>query len=501
MSNVDTYLAYLSGDYTGELPQPRPIRVEMYLACMCGLIDKAELPAPREIFTEKYLYNMAVNGSGGSIPELLNPAVAEDIRLNKQAINAEKEVITGTYDIEGVESTLAEVQALNEELEARLSGDGTVGQDWEITDASYLFYNGAREDVIPNLLAKCKKLTNCYNMFSACRHVTDIDLSKVDTSSVTNMASMFSMCQRLESLNLTGVKTPMVQNMEQMFKNCESLKSIDVSGFETPSVTTMDGMFSYCYLLDNIDISNFDMSAVTNLSMMFANCTSLKSVTFGKKNTSLVKNFSSMFSACRLLESVDVENLDTSASTSMSQMFYDCQSIQNLDVSGFNTEKVVGMGSMFSGCRALIALDLSGWDTGKVTSMSSMFQDCYALEEIIGFSAMNKAGINIAFPSANSDIYRKALKRLTFRTDLPDGQYAIRSAIYIPYCSMERSGFVEMANTLTDVSGMGLTSNYTTITITGNPCVTGLLPDGTACDTITDEDRAIATGKGWTLVE
>ena len=50
-----------------------------------------------------------------------------------------------------------------------------------------------------------------------------------------------------------------------------------------------------------------------------------------------------------------------------------------------------------------------------------------------------------------------------------------------------------MFNTLPDVSALGLNSNYTKITITGNPCV----KDGT----LSSEDRAIATAKGWTLVE
>lgn len=69
---------------------------------------------------------------------------------------------------------------------------------------------------------------------------------------------------------------------------------------------------------------------------------------------------------------------------------------------------------------------------------------------------------------------------------------AIRSAIYIPYCSFDRDGMVEMFNTLPDVSNLGLGANNVKITITGNPCIT----DGT----LTDEDKMIATEKGWVLV-
>lgn len=84
---------------------------------------------------------------------------------------------------------------------------------------------------------------------------------------------------------------------------------------------------------------------------------------------------------------------------------------------------------------------------------------------------------------------------------MPEGKYAIRSEINISYCNMERSGFLEMIDTITDVSSLSLSSSYKKITITGNPCVTGSLSDGTACETLTDEDRSIATTKGWTLVE
>lgn len=49
-----------------------------------------------------------------------------------------------------------------------------------------------------------------------------------------------------------------------------------------------------------------------------------------------------------------------------------------------------------------------------------------------------------------------------------------------------------MFGTLPDISGLTLSASYKNITITGNPCVT----DGT----LTDEDKAIAIGKGWTIV-
>lgn len=63
MNNKETYLASLAGEYSGDLPAPRPLRQEMYLAKMAGVYD-GELPAPVTC-EDEYLYELAENGSVG----------------------------------------------------------------------------------------------------------------------------------------------------------------------------------------------------------------------------------------------------------------------------------------------------------------------------------------------------------------------------------------------------------------------------------------------------
>ena len=318
-------------------------------------------------------------------------------------------------------------------------GGGSGGsEDWYITDAQYLFYNGARLDVKDTLLSKMKDVTSMYSMFSSCNNLTSLDVSKWDTSKVTNMSGMFG--------------------------TCSNLTSLDVSKWDTSNVTTIVSMFHSCNKLTSLDVSNFDTSNVTAMS--------------------------SVFSSCNNLTSLDVSKWDTSKVTNMSGMFGTCSNLTSLDVSKWDTSNVTTIVSMFHSCNKLTSLDVSNFDTSNVTDMSYMFDSCRALEEIVGFSATNKAGLNIGFPKGKSSSPVK-LKRLTFRTDLASGVYSIRSAINISYCSFERDGMVEMFNTLPDVSGLGLSSSYTTITITGNPCLSDL----------TAEDEAIATSKGWTLVK
>ena len=69
-------------------------------------------------------------------------------------------------------------------------------------------------------------------MFHGCNDITEIDLSKFDTSLVTDMSTMFCDCGSLSSLNLSNFNTSLVTNMWGMFQNCYSLASLNLSSFD-----------------------------------------------------------------------------------------------------------------------------------------------------------------------------------------------------------------------------------------------------------------------------
>ena len=272
-------------------------------------------------------------------------------------------------------------------------------------------------------------------------------------------------------------------------------------------ITDASYLFSDGARLDIKDTLLSRLKDVTDIRNMFTNCTTLSEVDVSNWDTSKVTNMVNAFSGCHVLEELDVSNWDTRNVTNMSNMFSNCQKVKNLDISKFDTSNVTNISYMFNGCKEITHLDFSNWDTGNIKTISGLFANCTALEEIVGFSATNKAGFTIRFPDTSSTSTRYRLRRLTFRTDLPDGVYSIRSAILVRRCSFDRDGMVEMFNTLPDVSGLGLSSSDTTITITGNPCVsdtvTLLGSDYINVDSmkLTAEDEAIAASKGWTLVK
>ena len=149
------------------------------------------------------------------------------------------------------------------------------GADFEITNTSYLFYTNARIDVINELLALCKNVTDMSNMFYGCNALTTLDLSSFDTSKVTSMLYMFAGCNALTTLDLSGFDTSKITNMSSMFNGCRVLTTLDLSSFDTSNVTNMSNMFYGCRVLTTLIINNsklfelkatncFDSSAIAN---------------------------------------------------------------------------------------------------------------------------------------------------------------------------------------------------------------------------------------------
>ena len=188
--------------------------------------------------------------------------------------------------------------------------------------------------------------------------------------------------------------------------------------------------------LDNV-ISFGDTSDVTNMGSMFSGCSNLTSVPLF--DTSKVTNMNSMFYNCYGLTSVPL--FDTSKVTNMDSMFHNCSKLTS--VPSFDTSKVTNMLYMFNNC--LILTSVPSFDTSKVTSMSSMFSACSKLKTI--------HMINIG---ANLDISSSTL--------------------------FTREALLEIIGNLKT-----LTSTKT------------LTMGATNLAKLTEEDKAIATNKGWTL--
>ena len=245
---------------------------------------------------------------------------------------------------------------------------------------------------------------------------------------------------------LFNVKTDNGTNMAYLFGYCKG-KTLDVSNLDTANATDMRHMFSNCTVLTSLDVSNFNTSNVTTMQNMFYSCSSLTSLDVSNFNTGNVKDMQYMFYNCRILTSLDLSNFDTSNVTNMSNMFNSCFSLTSLDLSNWDTSSVTSISYMFGSCNVLTSLDLSNWDISKVTASYNATNafNCPALTDF-------KAPKNIS------------------------------TAMTFSQCP------------LTHDSLMSIINNLITVTST-----TKLTLGATNLAKLTDEEKAIATNKGWTL--
>lgn len=156
-------------------------------------------------------------------------------------------------------------------------------------------------------------------------------------------------------------------------------------------------------------------------------------------DTENVTTMVSMFRECSKLTSIP--QLSTKNVTNMYGMFYNCSKLTTIPQ--LSTSKVDNMNNMFSGCSSLESIPLL--DTSKVTYMDSMFNGCSSLKSIL------MTGMKVSFDISASTKFEK--------TDL-----------------------------------LIILNNLATVTTTKT-----LKMGATNLAKLTDEDKAIATNKGWTL--
>ena len=269
----------------------------------------------------------------------------------------------------------------------------------------------------------------------------------------------------------TFVNVP-VTNMDYFTQPCrDKLKTIDLSSLNTSKVTSMIQAFFQCDKLEEINLTNVDTSNVTDMAMMFKGCSGLTSLDLSSFDTSNLMNMSSMFSFCETLKSLDLSNFDTSNVTNMSSIFSNCYNLTSLDISNFDTSKVTNMSSMFLGNWNLTSLDLSSFNTSNVVDMHYMF---YSDSELIDLYMNFDVRLNKDF----TDIFF-GCNKLTNVVGKFEGTENNLDLYYSP---------------LTAASAMVFINGLATVTTTRT-----LKLSATTYDSLTPEQIAIATSKGWTV--
>ena len=335
-----------------------------------------------------------------------------------------------------------------------------------VTDMSKMFYLCGSLITIPQL--DTSKAINMGYMFSHCTLLTSIH--QLNTQSVTNMDYMFEECSSLTTI--PQLNTQSVTNMSKMFSNCTLLTSIPQ--LNTSNVTNMGSMFSGCSSLTSIPQLN--TSNVTDMNNMFENCSSLTSIS--QLDTSKVTNIGSMFENCSSLTSIPL--LDTHSITSMGYMFSGCSSLTSIPQ--LNTSNVTNMRNMFEGCSSLTSIPQL--DTSKVKDMRYMFSNCDSINIIPKLDATSLSARFYFGGTGTDNMFGDSNGHILGAFTTFGGLTGLKLDLDLHYC-----------NNLTKESLLNVINEAADVTASPKTLTLGVFN----LQKLTDEDKAIATNKGWTL--
>lgn len=312
-----------------------------------------------------------------------------------------------------------------------------------------------------------------------------------------------------------------------MFDNCSYLTNVQFS----PTFTTAENYgsgsyqqtFRYCYRLSAEKVVETVVTAIKNGALylsstynnqkytgsMFYGLGSYIGVAAGNIGDLVFPN--DVYLGSSMFDSTNIKKINSITAGGIlenqpifSKGFQNCSYLEYLGKITITTYDVKHYdywnGDMISNCLLLKyfgGFDLQNQSTEILRKTNqtifSRSQQLKALEELenmpISYFTYGAGSLGRLYGNGVSGYDVNNLRRLVFNTtNIPYVNKTADKSFSIAYCSFDRAGMVEMFNSLPDANDVTGAKN---ITITGNPCVTN--------GTLTAEDMAIATNKGYTL--
>lgn len=371
------------------------------------------------------------------------------------------------------------------------------------------------KDEVVDLHTKATGNITFASMYTTCYNLVEIHIDGNIGNFSTNCSNMFSHCYSLTKidLNIKNIVGSKCTSIERMFQNCYSLKELDISNWNTSNITNANYVFAGMHrIIKIIGIEKLNFPKATTFSNILENTWNLRQEdgTLDLSNwfvgtINLPTNTSAMFSNLRSIKKLNVDGLNLSNCTNISSMFGNMWRVDEI-VGNItpSTSKLTNCSSLFNACYSLKRLpNLTGWDLSKATDVNSMFSGLYGIREL------NTDGI--IFPTVNTkhdNFFRYCYQLINLNASNIDLKYA--SASYsnfisdcrelIEFYPPQNIGYgnracnFSFANMLSHDSLLRILNNLATVTT-----ATTLTLGKANLDVLTDEEKAIATSKGWTL--
>lgn len=348
-----------------------------------------------------------------------------------------------------------------EEVDFLVANGSTLGN---VTDFSSTFQGCVDLKRIPNI--NMSKGASFSNTFNQC--VSIVEFPPLNCFLGTNFTSMFNQCFSMLKNPTIITDVNKTKNFQNMFTNCYSME--EFVDFNTQRSNNYSGMFQNCYNLKTMPTvfkTNQLVTFVTN--SMFASCNKLLRAPEMDLTTSTTTG--AMFSSCFSLEYVPDYIF---GGTNMFGMFSSCSNLKKIpNITFLSGAGTINMGSCFNGCNSLE--EAPNWDMSKAFEVQNMFN--------LNFKILRCPAWNLSNVTATSSFGGGGMF-LNNNSMYKNDCFGMRYTISFGNCNLSRNELVKIFNNL------GTAVGAQTITISGNY----------GASTLTAPERAIATGKGWTIV-
>lgn len=232
-----------------------------------------------------------------------------------------------------------------------------------------------------------------------------------------------------------------------------------------PNATAVN--YAAAYLTQHIKLIN--CTKLTSLNSFALNGKELKLIEVERCDTSKVTNFSGFCSTCSSLKDTSfLKDLDFSSCVTVTSMFASCLALEEINLSVMkNTNKITTWNNMFTTSRNLKKINMAGVDTSAATNFTAFVQNTDTLMEL------NMSGCDVSNVTTTSSF---SVSSRLGKFILPDN---LNFGFNITMLSTRKEA-LDIFNQLPTVSGLTLTL-------------------GNSLKFLTDDDKLIATSKGWTL--
>lgn len=306
------------------------------------------------------------------------------------------------------------------------------------------------------------KITDCSNMFYFSSGLEEIPF-ELDMSGGTNYSQMFMLCQKLKYIPKINAKNSSPMIMKGIFEGCYNLREIPED---------IEDWFNWSQMDNNTSTYGGTQRANT-----FKDCHSLRKVPMGflnhgGKNESYTHSiYPSLFNNCYVLDEVVDLPIPHYNATWGGYSFYNAFS------------------DTFQKCGRLKRMTFKTQEDGTPYKVNWNYQTIN-----LGFY------VGFAYNTSTISNYSSGLTEATQITD--DATYqALKDnpdswTTKTEYSRYNKISAIETINSLPDTSAYVEASKPNTIKFSGD-C--GSKTDGGAINTMTEEEIAVATAKGWTV--